>query len=148
MEKCKMLVENYRDFMRKQSFEYQHYNHSVGLAIVHYVFIPKRRRPVLKGEIRNRLYEIWAALATEKKWIIRACEIAPDHVHLFVEIHPTDPIHLVIKSFKGRSSKLLREEFPELKRLPSLWTNSYFFSTAGNVSAQTIQKYIEDPHHW
>jgi putative transposase len=148
MEKCKMLVESYRDFMRKQGFEYQYYNYSVGLAIVHYVFIPKRRRPVLKGEIRNRLYEIWAALAIEKKWIIRACEIAPDHVHLFVEIHPTDQIHLVIKSFKGRSSKLLREEFPELKRLPSLWTNSYFFSTAGNVSAQTIQKYIEDPHHW
>ncbi|MGL5064675.1 MAG: IS200/IS605 family transposase [Microcoleus sp.] len=134
--------------MRKQSFEYHHYNHSVGLAIVHYVFIPKRRKPVLKGEIRNRLYEIWTTLATEKKWIIRACEIAPDHVHLFVEIHPTDQIHQVIKSFKGRSSKLLRAEFPELKKLPSLWTSSYFFSTAGNVSAQVIQKYIDDPHHW
>lgn len=143
-----MLVESYRDFMRKQSFEYHHYNHSVGLAIVHYVFIPKRRRKVLKGDIRTRLYQIWAELATEKGWIIRACEVAPDHVHLFVEIHPTDQIHLVVKAFKGRSSRYLRTEFPELKKLPSLWSNSYFFSTAGNVSAQTIQKYIEDPHHW
>lgn len=136
-----MLAENYRDFMRKQGFEYQHYNHSVGLAIVHFVFVPK---PVLKGEIRNRLYQIWQELATEN---IRACEIAPDHIHLFVEIHPTDPIHLVVKAFKGRSSNYLRKEFPELLKLPSLWSKSYFFSTAGNVSANTIQKYIEDPHH-
>jgi putative transposase len=42
------------------------------LAIVHFVFIPKRRKPVLKGEIRNRLYQIWQELATEKKWNIRA----------------------------------------------------------------------------
>jgi putative transposase len=142
-----MLVENYRDFMREQSFEYQHYNYSVGLAIVHFVFVPKRRKPVLKGEVRNRLYQIWQELATEKKWNIRACEIAPDHIHLFVEIHPTDPIHLVVKAFKGRSSNYLRKEFTELLKLPSLWSKSYFFSTAGNVSAATIQRYIEDPHH-
>lgn len=143
-----MLIENNSDFMRKQTFEYQHYNHSVGLAIVHFVFIPKRRKPVLRGEVRNRLYQIWQELAVEKKWNIRDCEIAPDRVHLFVEIQPTDPIHLVVKAFKGRASNYLRKEFPDLKKLPSLWSKSYFFSTAGNVSATTIQKYIEDPHHY
>lgn len=142
-----MLAENYKNFMRKRSFEYQHYNHSVGLAIVHFVFVPKRRKKVLIGDVRNRLYQIWQELATEKSWNIRALEIAPDHVHLFVEIHPTDPIHLVVKAFKGRSSNYLRKEFPQLLKLPSLWSKSYFFSTAGNVSAETIQKYIEDPHH-
>ncbi|MBE9144220.1 IS200/IS605 family transposase [Planktothrix mougeotii] len=133
--------------MRKKSFEYQHYNHSVGLAIVHLVFVPKRRKPVLKGNIRNRLYQVWQDLATEKGWNIRACEIAPDHVHLFIEFPPTMPIHLVVKFLKGRASNILRKEFPELLKLPSLWSKSYFFSTAGNVSADTIQKYIEDPHH-
>jgi putative transposase len=118
------------------------------LAIFHFVFIPKRRKPVLKGEVRNRLYQIWQELATEKKWNIRALEIAPDHIHLFVEINPTDPIHLVVKAFKARSSNYLRKEFPELLKLPSLWSKSYFFSTAGNVSAEIIQKYIEDPHHY
>ncbi|MFX8285709.1 transposase, partial [Acinetobacter baumannii] len=44
---------------------------------------------------------------------------------------------------KGRSSRVLREEFPELLKLPSLWTRSYFLSTAGNVSSEIIQKYIE-----
>ena len=133
--------------MRKESFRYQHYNHSVGLAVVHLVFVPKRRKPVLKGDIRNRLYQIWQELAIEKGWNIRACEIAPDHIHLFVEIPPTDPIHIVVKFFKGRSSHHLRKEFPDLLKLPSLWSRSYFFSTAGTVSASTIQKYIEDPHH-
>ena len=142
------MIEKWRDFMGKQTFEYQHYNHSVGLAIVHFVFIPKRRKHVFKGEIRNRLYQIWQELATEKKWNIRALEIAPDQLHLFVEINPTEPIHLVVKSFKGRSSNYLRKEFPELLKLPSLWSKSYFFSTAGNISAETIQKYIEDPHHY
>jgi putative transposase len=133
--------------MRKKSFEYQHYNHSIGLAIVHLVFVPKRRKPVLKGDIRNRLDQIWQELATEKNWNIRACEIAPDHVHLFIEFPPTIPIHLIVRFLKGRSSNFLRKEFPELLKLPSLWSKSYFFSTADNVSATTIQKYIEDPRH-
>ncbi|MBU6346159.1 MAG: transposase, partial [Cyanobacteria bacterium REEB494] len=44
-------------------------------------------------------------------------------------------------------SCLLRRKFPELLKLPSLWTNSYFYSTAGQVSADVIKRYIEDPHH-
>jgi len=99
------------------------------------------------GKIRDRIFEIFSELATEKGWHIRALEVAPDHIHLFVEIHPTDAIYQVAKAFKGRSANYLRKEFPELKKLPSLWTNSYFFSTAGNVSAATIQRYINDPHH-
>jgi putative transposase len=133
--------------MRKISYEYRHYNHSVGLSVVHLVWIPKRRKKVLIGDIKTRLVQIFQELAIEREWIIRALEVAPDHIHLFVEIHPTDAINQVVKAFKGRSAYLLRSEFPELKKLPSLWTNSYFFSTAGNVSAETIQRYINDPHH-
>ena len=114
---------------------------------MHIVFIPKRRKAVLVGDIRNRLYQVWQELAVEKGWNIRACEIAPDHVHLFIEIKPEDPIHLVVKALKGRSSNVLRKEFPSLLAMPSLWTKSYFFSTAGNVSAKTIEQYINDPHH-
>ena len=133
--------------MKQTSYEYRHYNHSVGLAVVHLVWIPKRRKKVLVGDVKIRLNEIFQELAIEKEWLIRALEIAPDHIHLFVEIHPTDAINQVVKAFKGRSSTFLRREFPDLKKLPSLWTNSYFFSTAGNVSADTIQRYINDPHH-
>lgn len=133
--------------MRKTSYQYRHYNHSVGLAVVHLVWIPKRRKKVLIGDVKTRLIQIFQELAIEKEWAIRAMDIAPDHIHLFVEVHPTDAINQVVKAFKGRSAYLLRLEFPELKKLPSLWTNSYFFTTAGNVAADTIQRYINDPHH-
>lgn len=133
--------------MRSNSYEYRHYNHSLGLAIIHLVWIPKRRKPVLIGEVRDRLFQICSEVAKDHDWNIRALEIAPDHIHLFVEIHPTDAINQVVKAFKGRSAYLLRKEFPHLTKLPSLWTNSYFFSTAGNVSADTIERYINDPHH-
>ncbi|GET39709.1 transposase IS200-family protein [Microseira wollei NIES-4236] len=62
-------------------------------------------------------------------------------------VKPTDTPHLVVKAFKGRSSYYLRREFPQLKKLPSLWTNSYFVSTAGNISSDAVKRYIEDPHH-
>lgn len=133
--------------MRSTSYEYRHYNHSVGLAVVHLIWIPKRRRKVLVGEVKTRLIQIFQELAIEKEWTIRALEVAPDHIHLFVEVHPTDAINQVVKAFKGRSSNYLRKEFEHLKKMPSLWTNSYFFSTAGNVSADTIERYINDPHH-
>jgi putative transposase len=127
--------------------DYKSHNHVKFLLNYHFVFIPKRRRKVLVGGIPKRCREIFQALATEKGWDILALEVAPDHIHLFVGVKPTDTPHLVIKAFKGRSSRFLRAEFPELLRLPSLWTSSYFVSTAGNVSSEAIRRYIEDPHH-
>jgi putative transposase len=133
--------------MRKKSYEYRQYNHAVGLAVVHLIWIPKRRKKVLIGDVRDRIFQIFSELASEKDWNIRALEVALDHIHLFVEVHPTDAIYQVVKAFKGRSARYLRQEFEHLRRLPSMWTNSYFFSTAGNVSADTIERYINDPHH-
>ena len=70
--------------------------------------------------------------------------IMPDHVHLFIEFDPRMNLHKVIKTLKGVSSHKLREEFPYLKsRIPSLWTRSYFSSTVGHVSEETVQQYIE-----
>ncbi len=133
--------------MRKDSIGYRHNNHSVGLATVHLIWIPKRRRPVLVGEVKSRLSEIIDSVANDKKWIIKAKEIAPDHVHLLVEYDEITAICEVIRAFKGRSSRLLREEFPHLRKLPSLWTKSYFYDTSGKVSTAKVMAYINDPHH-
>ena len=55
-----------------------------------------------------------------------------DHVHLVVEVDPQFGVHRLVKAIKGRSSRVLREEFSWLRsRLPSLWTNSYFVATVG-----------------
>lgn len=133
--------------MRKDSIGYRHNNHSVGLATIHLVWIPKRRKPILVGAIKLRLSEIFDSVAHDNDWIIKAKEIASDHVHLLVEYDEKTTICDVIKAFKGRSSRLLREEFPELKKLPSLWTRSYFYDTSGKVSTSNVMAYINDPHH-
>jgi putative transposase len=68
----------------------------------------------------------------------------PDHVHLLVEVDPQFGIHRLIRRIKGRSSRLLREEFPVLRSwLPSLWTHSYFVSTVGGAPLEIIKQYIE-----
>ena len=97
----------------------------------------------MTGKVAQRLKGIFTQVAKEKRVKILALEVRPDHLHLFVSGYPQMVVHKLVKAFKGRSSNILRKEFPSLLKLPSLWTNSYFVSTAGNVSSETIQKYIE-----
>ncbi|MGK7898300.1 MAG: IS200/IS605 family transposase [Xenococcus sp. (in: cyanobacteria)] len=134
--------------MRKKSLGYRHDSHRLGLATVHLVWIPKRRKKVLVDEIRFRLAEIFYSVASEKKWFIRSLEIAPDHLHLLVEYDATHSIAEVVRAFKGKSSRLLRQEFPSLLKLPSLWSKSYFYETTGKISTAKVKAYIDDPHHW
>jgi len=124
--------------------KYKHSRNKVFLINYHLIWCPKRRKKVLVGDIKTRLEQIINEVAKEKNIDILALEIMPDHLHLFVSSHPNILVHNLIKAFKGRSSNLLRKEYPELLKLPSLWTHSYFVSTAGNVSSETIQKYIEE----
>lgn len=123
--------------------DYKHSRNQVYLINYHLIWCPKRRKPVLVGKVKNRLQQIIKQTAKEKGVEILALEIMSDHLHLFISAYPTIAIHKLVKALKGRSSYFLRREFPELLKLPSLWTHSYFVSTAGNVSNKTIQKYIE-----
>ncbi len=123
---------------------YQRSRHAVYLCNYHFIWIPKRRKPVLIGAIKQRLEQLIREIAKEHEWNILALEIKPDHVHLFISVQPYWSPHTVLRRIKGRSSRVLRREFPELLKLPSLWTRSYFVSTAGHVSSETIQKYIEE----
>jgi putative transposase len=68
----------------------------------------------------------------------------PDHVHLLVEVDPQFGIHRLVKRIKGRTSRILRGEFPHLRhRLPTLWTNSYFVATVGGAPLEVVKRYIE-----
>jgi putative transposase len=125
------------------SMDYQHDRTKVYLINYHFVWAPKRKKHVLVGKIKDRLEQIIRETAKEQNVIVLTLVVNPDHVHLFLSANPMIPAHLIIKLFKDRSSRYLRREYPELLKLPSLWTRSYFVSTAGNVSAETIQKYIE-----
>ncbi len=111
----------------------------------HVVWCPKYRRKVLVDGVDKRLKEIAQAVAEEMHFEIIEMEVMPDHVHMLVEVDPQLGIHKVVKRIKGRSSHDLREEFPWLKRrLPSLWTNSYFASTVGGAPLAIVKQYIEN----
>jgi putative transposase len=110
----------------------------------HFVWIPRRRRKVLIGEVATRLGEIIEETASELNLNILAMEIMPDHIHLFVSCPPSIAADQIMFRIKGRSSRILRKEFPHLLKMPSMWTRSYFVSTAGNVSTETIKQYIAE----
>lgn len=122
---------------------YRHKETSVFLLDYHLIFCPKRRRSVLKGSVKERLEEIIHEVAKDIEAEVLALEVMPDHVHLFVSAVPQMAPNAVVGRFKGASSRILRQEFPHLLKLPSLWTRSYFLSSAGNVSSSTIRRYIE-----
>jgi putative transposase len=123
--------------------KYIHEQHTVHHILYHIIFCPKRRRKVLVGPVHDRLKQIIEEVSKEQGWEIVELAIQPDHVHLFIQANPYTLPTDIARLVKGRSSHELREEFAHLKRMPSLWTRSTFYSTAGFVSQDTIQKYIE-----
>ena len=111
----------------------------------HVVWCPKYRRKVLIKGVDTRLKEILEEVCLEFQADLIELEVMPDHVHLLVECDPQFGIAKLIRYMKGRSSRLLRQEFSWLKsRLPTLWTNSYFISTVGGAPISVVKQYIEN----
>lgn len=124
--------------------EYQRDEHHVHLIVYHIVWCPKRRKPVLTGKIKSDCDQLIREKCESKGWAVLELAIQPDHVHLFVRAFPSTAVSDIVKECKGITSFELRKRYPNpLKRLPSMWTRSYFAATAGNVSQETIKKYIE-----
>jgi putative transposase len=118
--------------------------HAVYDITYHLVWCPKYRRKVLGGLVGERLAELIQVKVAELNGEIVALEVQSDHIHLFAGFPPTLAVCQIMHRIKGSTSHTLRQEFPFLKsRLPSLWTRSYYVGTAGNISAETIRRYIE-----
>jgi putative transposase len=116
----------------------------VFLINYHLIWCPKRRRRILVGPLKERLERIIRETAPELESEVLALEIMPDHLHLFLSATPQWAPNQLVGRLKGKSARVLRQEFPELLRMPSLWTRSFFCSTAGNVSSETIARYIAE----
>jgi len=111
----------------------------------HFVWCPKYRRKVLVEDIQKRLEILIRLKCQELNCEVLGLTIQPDHVYLFVKAVPKLAPNRIIGEIKGYTSRLLRQEFPELRsKLPTLWTRSYFISTHGHISDEMIQKYIEE----
>lgn len=124
--------------------EYRKTSTTVSLLNYHFVFCPRYRRKIfLHAEVEQRFKELVREVCEELQIQIVALECDKDHTHMFLNALPSlSPADMMAK-IKGVTSKKLREEFSHLRHLPSLWTRSYFVSTAGNVSSETIKRYVE-----
>jgi putative transposase len=111
----------------------------------HLIWSPKYRRKVLVGLVAERLEELLLEKSKSIGVDLKIVAIQSDHLHLFVKTDPTDSPHWVVQQLKGYTSRILRQEFPELKsKIPSLWTRSYYCESVGHISNNIIARYIEE----
>ena len=123
---------------------YRHTKTTVSFINYHFVFCPRYRRKIfnihgVEARFKDLVYEV----CEEHQINILAMECHVDHVHMFVSALPDMSIPEIMRLVKGSTSLKLRQEFSALQAMPSLWTRSYFVSTAGNVSSETIKWYVE-----
>lgn len=121
-------------------------NHNITYSCkYHVVFCPKYRRKVLVNGVDTRLMDLIRETCQDIQIDLLEMEIMPDHVHLLLEVDPQFGIHKAVKTIKGRTSRILRQEFHWLTtKLPTLWTNSYFVSTVGDAPLAAVKQYIEN----
>ncbi len=121
---------------------YRSANKTIYSATYHIIWSPKYRR-VLGGRVKVRLKEIIAGVVAEAKDEVIEVEVMPDHVHLLVEV-PSAAALETRQSLKGRSSRLLRQEFSALRRLPESWASWWFVSTVGGAPPEVDRRYGEN----
>ncbi len=121
-------------------------SHAVYDTKYHLVWAPKYRKWVLRGDIQERVYQLFSEIAENYDIEIDTLEVAKDHVHLFVSFPPRYSISNVVGKFKSISASVLFREFPELKRQlwgGHFWETGYFVRTVGDkATADVIRKYI------
>ncbi|MFH0890647.1 MAG: IS200/IS605 family transposase, partial [Candidatus Liptonbacteria bacterium] len=109
------------------------------------VFVPKYRRRVLQRELVRRLTQLFFECCKMNRWYIHECAILPDHVHMIIQIQPTDNVAEMVGRLKGGSSRVVRQEFPELEEFlwgDSLWADGYFSETVGRANESVMRAYV------
>ena len=113
---------------------------------VHLVFVTKYRRSVLDEAATAVLRTIFARVCEDFGSELRACDGEDDHVHLLVEYPPTVLLPTLVNSLKGVSSRLLRQQRPDIVRRywkNVLWSPSYFAASCGGAPLDIIRRYVE-----
>ena len=118
----------------------------------HLVWCPKYRRCVLTGQVADRLRVLLHDIAVCNGFEVLACEVMPDHVHVFVSAPPRYSPAELARLLKGVTSRYLRQDLSEQIRRQvykpgTLWSPSYYVGTAGSVSSDVIRRYIEECQH-
>jgi putative transposase len=112
----------------------------------HVVWVTKYRFKVLQGKMRERLREIIRQTCAEMRVQIVKGVLSTDHVHMFLSIPPHLALSTVMQRIKGRSSRRIQMEYPELRKRywgRRFWARGSFSTTSGNVTDNIILQYLE-----
>ena len=112
----------------------------------HIVFIPKYRKKILYGRVKNDVREIISTLCKYKDVDIIAGAVCVDHIHLSVAIPPKISISNFMGYLKGKSTLMLYDRHPELQSKwdKAFWARGYYVETIGNITDEAVQKYIKE----
>ena len=111
------------------------------------VWIPKYRKRALRGKIAIRVKRLLHDACNMNGWQIREMSVQPDHIHMIVQLKPSDSISGVVQILNGVTSRVIRKEFSELEEFllgDSFWADGYFAETIGQVSEDIVKRYIRD----
>jgi len=129
--------------------EYRKASHTIFNLQIHLCWITKYRYHILKGQIGLRTRDLLRRICLEENVEILSGVVSSDHVHMLISIDPSTSVSHLVKFLKGKTSRKLQMEFPELKKKywsQHLWARGYFAVSTGNVTSRMIQEYIE--HHF
>ena len=128
------------------SGEYNKSSHAVYDVKYHIIWVTKYRYKILNGNISRRLRELIRQGCEARNITIISGNIGKDHIHILLSCPPSLAASKIVQYLKGRSSRLLQEEFPELKKRywgQHLWGRGYYCATVGSVTEEMIRNYIE-----
>ena len=126
----------------------RHGSHSISGLTAHLVWVTKYRYPVLKGSLQKRCRELLMQICDSEDVKIVKGVVSKDHVHMLIEYPPSKSISELVRRLKGRTSRLLQQEYPELKKRywgKHFWAIGYGAWSTGNVSERLVEEYLE--HH-
>jgi len=127
--------------------DYRKGSHTVFQCHYHFVFVPKYRKPVLRGEVALRVRELIREICRSHDMEIMKGHVRPDHVHLVLSVSPTMAPSRVMQAIKGKTSHHLLRDFRSLRKAfwgRHFWARGYFVATSGNVTDEVLAKYIAE----
>ncbi len=130
------------------SNEYRHSGHTVSRMTAHIVWVTKYRYKILTGDIQKRCRDLIVQICDSEDVKILQGAVSKDHVHMLIEYRPSIKISDLIKRLKGRTFRMLQQEYPELRKRywgRHFWAIGYGIWSTGNVTEELVQEYLK--HH-
>jgi putative transposase len=121
--------------------------HTKHRHMYHIIWVPKYRKRILRERIAERIEELLRECASMNRWEIHELSIQVDHVHMLIQLRPDVSVSKAVQLFKDGSSKVIREEFPELQEFlweDSFWADGYFSETVGKINIDVVREYIKN----